>query len=178
MNKNNKKLNKGFTIVETLIAISIFSVSLVSLIGLLSQGLSNSGYAKNKIIAEYLAQEGVEYVRNMRDYYMLFPNNGNFTDFVSALNSCTSSNTCGIDPNVAPPTIFLCSAHNQCKIYINDTSGYYNTDSVGSSTGFVRTIQMTPINTNEVKISSTVSWVQKSGNFKVSFSENLFNWVE
>jgi hypothetical protein len=35
-----------------------------------------------------------------------------------------------------------------------------------------------PGNADEVRILSTVSWTQGSGSYSVTFSENLFNWVE
>lgn len=61
----NKKT--GFTLIETLIAISIFSVAIVTLMTVLSSGITNINNAKKKITATYLAQEGIEYIRNKRD---------------------------------------------------------------------------------------------------------------
>ena len=49
--------NTGFTLVETLVAISIFSMSLVALMSILGSGISDTNYAKQKIIAGYLTQE-------------------------------------------------------------------------------------------------------------------------
>ena len=72
--QKTKKQNTGFTLVETLVAISIFSVSIVGLMSVLGSGISNTNYAKQKITAYYLAQEGIEYVRNMRDTEVLYGN--------------------------------------------------------------------------------------------------------
>jgi Tfp pilus assembly protein PilV len=137
--KKVNKLSGGFTLVETLIAISIFSLSIIALMSILGGGISNTNYAKTKITASYLAQEGIEYVRNMRDNYVLYTNitGLNWNGFVLANKDYPSP-----DPN------------------------------------FSRTIQMTQINPNEVKIFSTVSWAQGSRSFGITFSENLFNWVE
>jgi len=71
--KNN---NKGFTLVETLVAVSIFTVSILGLISVLASGISDIGYAKKKIAATYLAQEGIEYTRNFRDNSVIFNING------------------------------------------------------------------------------------------------------
>lgn len=57
----------GFTIVETLVALSIFSVAVIALISVTISGSSGSTYVKNKLTASYLAQEGIEMVRNLRD---------------------------------------------------------------------------------------------------------------
>jgi len=67
---------RGFTLVETLIAISIFSVSIVSMMSVLGGGVSDINYAKSKMTAIYIAQEGIEYVRNQRDNYVLYNENG------------------------------------------------------------------------------------------------------
>jgi prepilin-type N-terminal cleavage/methylation domain-containing protein len=68
----SKQKNKGFTLVETLIAISIFSMSIVTMMSVLGTGISDTNYAKTKIIATYLAQEGIEHARNIRDNYVLY----------------------------------------------------------------------------------------------------------
>lgn len=174
--KTMPKLVSGFTLVETLIAISIFSFSIVSLMTFLSQGIFNTNYAKNKIIAEYLAQEGIEYVRNMRDTDMLYPVNGNWSAFTTEMNKCLVANTCGFDVTVSPPSTMLCATHNACKVYTNSTNGYYTINSSDVYSGFTRTIQATVINANEVKIISSVKWSQGSGNYNITMTENVFNW--
>lgn len=63
----------GFTLVETLVSISIFTMSILGLMSILASGISNTNYAKKKMAAEYLAQEGIECVRNIRDTYVLYP---------------------------------------------------------------------------------------------------------
>src|SRR3990167_10563893 len=79
---------RGFTLVETLVAISIFTVSILGLLSVLSGGISDTSYAKKKIIASYLAQEGIEYIRNMRDNYVLYPSNGTWNNFKAKLSPC------------------------------------------------------------------------------------------
>ncbi len=67
-----QKKIEGFTLLETLVAVSIFSVALIGIMSVLGSGISNTNYVKQKMIATYLAQEGVEYVRNMRDTEVLY----------------------------------------------------------------------------------------------------------
>ena len=77
-------------------AISIFTISIVAIISLMAKDISNTGYAKNKMIASYLGQEGIEFVRNMRDSYVINdPNDWN--NFVAKLAPCNINNSCGID---------------------------------------------------------------------------------
>ena len=66
-----RSMAEGFTLVETLVAISIFTMSILALLVILTQGIANTNYAKHKITASYLAQEGIEYARNVRVLEML-----------------------------------------------------------------------------------------------------------
>lgn len=171
-----KKTNKGFTLIETLVSISIFTVSISALFTVLSVGISHTNYAKQKIIASYLAQEGIEYMRNMRDTYVLYsattPNNWN--NFKAKLAPCNAPNGCSFN-TVFPHDVRVCNNPNDCKLYINN--GGYDANFSSVESGFIRKIWMTS-DVNEVKIYSNVSWTQGSGAYNISFSENLFNWVE
>src|SRR3989344_8001432 len=176
MRKNNK-LNKGFTLVEMLVAISIFTISILGMMSVLGSSIANTNYAKRKIIATYLAQEGIEYIRNMRDTYVLYPANGGWVNFRAKLSSCNEGNECGIN-NSALVTdnsfIFKCSGG--CKLYLNN-GGYSSSGSTDS--GFVREIWAKIIDKEkEIKIFSKVEWTQGSGTYNITFSENLFNWYE
>lgn len=192
--KKIHKQNYGFTLVETLVAISIFTISILGILSVLAQGISNTNYAKQKVIASYLAQEGIEYMRNMRDSYVLYDSestqigwaafNANLTD----ISSCQSDNGCYFDDrndyaNHSQGTwktnlmLFVCGS--TCPLLKYDvTSGKYNYLS-GTDTFFRRKIKVvvSPDET-ETKIISTVSWTQASGNYSIVFSDSLFNWME
>jgi prepilin-type N-terminal cleavage/methylation domain-containing protein len=62
-----QKRKAGFTLVETLIAISILIISISGPLVIISQALKSSYYARDEITAFYLAQEAVEFIRNQRD---------------------------------------------------------------------------------------------------------------
>src|ERR1035437_8061789 len=84
-----KQKNKGFTLVETLIAISIFSMTIVTMMSILGSGISDTNYAKRKMIAGYLAQEGIECARNARDNYFTDPSKS-WSQFVAAVNDVST----------------------------------------------------------------------------------------
>jgi prepilin-type N-terminal cleavage/methylation domain-containing protein len=180
--KKNNKSNRGFTLVETLVAISIFTTAVVTFMSILGTGISNTNYAKTKMIASYLAQEGVEYIRNMRDDHLFYKGitSDTWDKFKADLAACSLNSECGFNTAVSPIDpgfIFKCSVNpNGCKIYLNN--GNYNTNSAGDDSGFTRTIRMDTMNQDEVKIYSAVSWIQGSGSYNITFSEDLFNWVE
>lgn len=191
--KKITKLNKGFTLVETLIAISIFTMSILALLVVLSQGISNTIYAKTKIIGSYLAQEGTEYTRNMRDTFVLYSasSQAGWDAFNSKLTnaSCEGANGCFFDDrNVSfadttmPMTdlIFTACSSSTCPngaLLYNSLTGKYNYVS-GVNSGFIRKIRISQVSANETKVFSTVSWTQGSGTYSINFSESLYNWIE
>ena len=58
---------KGFTLIETLFAIVIFSLALVSLMAVVSQGIVTTKNSTNEMTAAYLNQEALEALRWWRD---------------------------------------------------------------------------------------------------------------
>ncbi len=58
---------RGLTLVETLVAISILTIAVVGPLGIIAQALHTSYYTRDQMTAYYLAQEAIEYVRNLRD---------------------------------------------------------------------------------------------------------------
>ncbi|TSC77703.1 MAG: hypothetical protein G01um101424_326 [Parcubacteria group bacterium Gr01-1014_24] len=191
MKKIYQQKNKGFTLVETLVAISIFTMSILALLVVLTQGIANTNYAKTKIIASYLAQEGIEYIRNMRDTFVLYDATDSQTgwnSFNSKLinSSCQIGNGCYFDDqnlNYANPvqpmagiTVSPCGASCPPLLYDEITGKYGYTTGVNS--GFTRKVKITVISPNEIKVFSTLYWTQSSGSYNIVFSESLFNWIE
>jgi len=192
-NTENGNRKAGFSLVETLVAVSIFSLAVVSLMSSMSKSIADTGYAKKKIIATGLAQEGVEYMRNLRDTYVLYDAEGaqtgwnNFNSKLAA-SSCSTANGCFFNADglnygdTSQPmidiTLTACSS-STCPngtLLHNATTGRYNYAS-GVNSGFSRSIKVIQ-SSNQTKISSTVFWTQGSGPRNVVFSEDLFNWIE
>jgi Tfp pilus assembly protein PilV len=55
------KNNSGFTIVETLVAITILMIAIAGPLTIAQKGLTASTYARDQMIASFLAQDGLEY---------------------------------------------------------------------------------------------------------------------
>jgi prepilin-type N-terminal cleavage/methylation domain-containing protein len=62
-----KQKNKGFTLLETLVAIALLSLSVGAAMGIAQRSLFSANLTKNQATATYLAAEGLELVRNIRD---------------------------------------------------------------------------------------------------------------
>ena len=78
MKKEYLHINKGFSLIEVLLTISIFSMFMVALIGVLSIGEESSSLAGKRIQAVYLAEEGLEALRNIRDENFINLVNGSY----------------------------------------------------------------------------------------------------
>ncbi|MEK7461476.1 MAG: prepilin-type N-terminal cleavage/methylation domain-containing protein, partial [Patescibacteria group bacterium] len=59
--------NKGFTIIESLVAIAVLILAITGTASAIQTGISSYVFSKDQIIAFYLAQEGFEQIRNIRD---------------------------------------------------------------------------------------------------------------
>ena len=182
----NKK--GGFTLVETLVAILIFSSSIVALLTATSGGLSEVTLLRNKLTANYLAQEGIEQVRNVRDQSVAVLGTGGWQSFITNTSTCQNSTGCvfsafpSISPN--PPTIFSCGTppSDPCELVVDSLSGLYAPSVPGTipnpvSSPIRRQIVITPSSaTEEAKITVTVSWNQGVSSPQVILEEYLYNW--
>jgi prepilin-type N-terminal cleavage/methylation domain-containing protein len=170
---NKNKLNHGFTLLETLVAISIFSLSILAVMSVLSRGISSTNYAKKRIISSYLAEEGVEYVRNIRDTLVgsNADSSAGWTAFTTNASACISG--CYVQDF---ETLTACSGSCTPLLYDQATGIYGYTTGVDS--GYTRTITVETISVDELKVTSSVSWMQGSGSYNITFTGNLFNWIE
>ena len=78
-------LNAGFTLIETLVAVSLLSVAIVAPMSLTTKSLAAAYYARDQIVAFHLAQEAVETVRHFRDNNILQTALGNPTDILAGI---------------------------------------------------------------------------------------------
>lgn len=100
--------SKGFTLVETLVAIFILILTISTLISLSAGSFLNVRYAKNQITANMLAQEMVEYIRYTRDSAVQKNAQGGFDTWAASIAPCTDiSSWCDINqfkPNTGIPS--------------------------------------------------------------------------
>jgi len=65
--KENPK-TKGFTLIETLVAISVLLTAVVAPLTIAARSISYTNFARDQIIASYLAFDALETIIAMRDY--------------------------------------------------------------------------------------------------------------
>lgn len=191
---NLKNKTAGFTLIETLVAIAIFAFAITGLITVTGQGVFDTNFVKNKLTAGYLALEGAELVRNVRDtaslnpslsWQLIFPGpNGN-----SYLGPCMRDDeqACVIDPWINEfglPGIGDCPAISCPAMSFNTATGRFgyevqNNINIFASV-FTRTIYILPTfpgSDHEQTVVSEVSWTQGSRTHKVVYTFNLMDWI-
>lgn len=175
----------GFTIVETLVALAIFSSSIVFLIVVSGSGVSNTTLAKSRLTATYLAEEGIELARNLRDTNVLSdPSGSGWNTFISNISVCDDTVGCNIDPS----SLDVCACTGStCNIPYSPTSGYfgYSTSHTcdipggASPSPFTRTLNIVPISettADDVLVTSAVTWNQGASVQRISYQTILMDW--
>lgn len=63
----NVNTQRGFTMIETLVAVFILMLAITGPLYFVSQSLQSAYYARDQVTAFYLTQESVELIKNIRD---------------------------------------------------------------------------------------------------------------
>jgi hypothetical protein len=156
-------MKKSFTIIEALVAITIFTLGIIFLGVAISQNYSLAGQATERFVAIYLAQEGLEIVKNLRNENWLNQRTWNYNlnqgDYEADYNDNSLSN------------------YSNRNLRIDTSTGFYNYDT-GTPTPFKRKISISYPASDQMKVTVTVYWPKKGsgGQEQVSVTEILYNW--
>jgi len=194
-NKQYKIGNKGFTLIETMVAIFILTTAFVSMLSLTTSSLFASKYANNEITASYLLQEAVDYIRNDRDSLAFQQTDyigGGWSAFIAKYNTggCFSVDGCYIEVAKTNSNINTCVEASpawgtlRCPVFSYDASAssiYHNFYNYISSkkSSFNRQIKMKQnlSNPDEIDITVTVEWLNGSVVRSRSLHSSLLNWL-
>lgn len=168
---NVNKSQKGFTLVEILAVIFVIAVGITGVFSLIQTTISSSRLISQQLTATYLAQEGVELVRAVRDTNWLEDrfedtawdedlNQGEYQlDYTDLEEGETPE-----DPAIEPYGDYL-------KL---DGEGYnYDT---GDKTRFKRKITVEKLNSDKMKVTAEVFFNFQGAPRSVKSQEILYNW--
>ncbi|HEY4505039.1 MAG TPA: type II secretion system protein [Candidatus Paceibacterota bacterium] len=185
------KLNKekGFTLLETLVAVAIMMIAIGSAFGLAPEGLVGVRFAKNQTTATYLAQEAMEVARNIRDNSMFFSGDSSDpTNWLNGLLEC-ENRLCTIDTikrQVEPcltecPPLFVRLSSNGSLVYEN-----YNRVTTAENSKqsiFTREITIKKKDNSvigrddtEAVLTVKVRWKEGISTKTTEINETLFDW--
>ncbi len=147
MKFSSHKTNKGFSLVETMLASFVVIIGLVTLLQLFAPVLTSAQLSRDQVVAASLAQEGVELVRNQRDNNMLssqafnagLPNGWLCLDITSSTAAGTPHSVCG------------------GQLYQTPTGWYVHSAGGNTVTNFARRIYVLTMG-QEMAVISYVKW--------------------
>ncbi|HYF10659.1 MAG TPA: type II secretion system protein [Candidatus Paceibacterota bacterium] len=174
---------KGFTLIETLVAISVLLTALAGPMTIAARGIFAAGIARDQITAYFLAQEAMEYVRAVRDGNGLAslntdPQNPPWLTGLTSNPNCEAAH-CTVDAKQG--TITVCGAgHDTCPFLKLDTTAPANPFYVhGGSypdSPFKRSFRLERIAADEEKVTVTVSWATGGISKTITLVDELANW--
>lgn len=196
--KSKKAFSGGFTLIETLIAVLILTISIGGLLSLAAGGFFSVRYSRNQIVANNLLQESLEYIRNSRD--TAFIQGTSWEDWQTTVLSvdidgsatgtgsdgCLGSFGCYVDPYTTKFEIKECP-NGRCPeiLYYPDNSFYGYGDQypfpLGTApfvTSFVRKITIVPSATSsdQLIVTGTMSWLNGSTPKTITQKMLITNW--
>ena len=173
----------GFSLVETLVAITILLIVIVGPMSISTSTARSTSFASEQVVAFFLAQEGAEIAQKARDDILLqnfstpvtrqsawedefYDDSGTYDDCFENINNdgCAlelSNNNVGSVLNIGD-----CGTAGRCDLFFNsggDRKRYTHTSTGGNTpTPYTRVIKFTKEGSDAVKVESRVTW--RSGN--------------
>lgn len=210
MRKNIYKNKYGFSLIETLIAVSILMIAIAGPLSLVQAGLFSSIHQRNQVTATFLAQEAMEFIKNLRDtesyqqYSSTPPPTTNWlvttgsVNLIAVCDGTGGNNGCYVDPHgflsgaSSGGDSFVQSVNSNPNLYLksktvfnsisNENISYYTYDSTcGSSctdTIYQRSVVITPVSSDEVTVTVTVTWKDNALQRSYTVSENIYNYEQ
>lgn len=152
---------RGFTLIEVITAVFLLTVGVVGVFSAVNYALSATQTLSSRLIASYLAQEGIEVVRNIRD--------SNWLEGVVWDDGLPGAD-CGVQYNSNS-----CPAATANELLNSDGDGFYSY-SIGTATPFTRSVSIGRPNSNTIEVTVTVTWQERGRQHVFTARENLTNW--
>lgn len=153
---------KGFTLLEVVFTIGIITIGIVGIHNGLNYAIEKTYEAREFFVATYLAQEGIEIVKNIRDTNWI----EEAAEWNDGLTSCSS----GCEADYSDSAL---SAYTGKNFYLNPSTNFYEYDQPsGTKTNYKRKISIDSGTTDELKIVVEVYWDDNTFTAK----ENIYNW--
>ena len=183
------KTQKGFTLIEAFVAITILTLAIVGPLAIASQSATFSSVSRDQVMANFLAQDAIEYIRWVRDTNELKSTVASPVNWLNGLAPCVSAGgttACYFDSSYDLTNMHINSCSGVCPVLnYSSATGLYNYDTVestNSTSHFTRTVYIkSPVSNTcvgidcEVSVTTTVSWKNGTLSHHVTLRENLMH---
>lgn len=162
-------LMTGFTMVETLVAISILLLVIIGPMTIAQKGIQNAYFARDQLTAVFLAQEAIEAVRELRDDQALIIYDKLIQEEATAQTTwgwlasnkidgvCKTATGCGFNPTTR--VFQSCDEIEACKLRVDENGLYSYENGLGTNPSiFSRKVYIENISGVSVKIRVVVTW--------------------
>jgi prepilin-type N-terminal cleavage/methylation domain-containing protein len=197
--------SRGFSLIETLVAISILTSAITGPLYLAYLGIRSSRDAENELVATHLAAEALEIVQARRNAIAATTETLDSTDWFAQIYSrCDTANGCAVDvteivnggPEAdmvsnnaiveCPNATCVSGSRVYTNVYFHDTNkvfrqGDFNASGQYSPTPYARKVTMSyvpgPGASRQARVTSTVTYTRANGTIgTVQVSTDLYNW--
>lgn len=179
---------RAFTLIESLVAITVLTVAVAAPLSLASQSLMSAYSSRDQVIAFHLAQESVEAVRAQRDHNLLaILKTGSSIDWLDGLYVELVGDAAKpfmVDSLSVNNNFISCegSDPSSCEYLLFDPStGFYGHENGDPSKfkRFVRIIEVPSTNKDEVTVRTEVQWSRgvAGATRSVIVEENIYKWI-
>lgn len=195
---HSAQTQKGFSLVETLFAIAILMIALVGPMTLAWSSLSSANDQRNEVTAAYLAQESIEYAKNIWSRNSVqqieYATSTRAKSWLNGLDNCRpdkDNSKCDIRPNSETDIVKECT-DTSCrngfpifKVTYSNGSSIYTSDSGSNntreSTPFKRETVVTVTkrrygDPEEAMVTTTVTWKNHAIPRTLTVSSVLYNY--
>lgn len=190
-----EKTNRGFTVLETLVAVFILVLAITGPMVFAQSGLRTAFLARDQITAFFLAQDAIETIKNVRDDNALKGNDwlSRITDECSANQSCLISvetlyddfgdlDGDGDSDGIGDVRIEKCPNELSCPVLENDSIGRFGYTLSGdgiTDSRFTRNVFVREIASGELQIVVEVKWTSnvRVDESRIVVQENIYDWV-
>lgn len=161
----------GFSLVEIVVVLFIISLGLVGILSLIIQNIQSQSYNKSQLVANQLAQEGIELIRRVRDVNWRNgqPYNLNLAEGIYVM-----------DYDDLLPVGAAAAPGQMSRLFFDDNGFYYHQSGASETpvpeTGFSRLITIQPLVGSAFIVRSRVSWEERGRNFRYELETILYDW--
>ncbi len=174
--------NKGQVLVEAIVAITIATVGLLGIFGLMNRSLSLNRQTGDQYVAANLAMEGVEVIKNMIDNNIIqgLPWNNGISDGIYEVmynDAGLSRKILGADPVADCNSAFILQDENTDYLDFDPITGIYGYG-FSEQTRYKRGVCVRNLlGGNEIQVNAIIVWTTRGqAVFDINLEDHFYNW--